>query len=154
MSGTGTGHLKAIEIQLQHTTWNIFRTWTMGMLATLPCLCSCLCPCSGAVWRAVHKTIQHIYPCPSPGDSHCECIIKIERYQWKNYPLPMVSDFHDIDHIPHYVNCFQYLLMTVIFTNFITEVDTCTRTRIWWKVHATFTHIHACVVIRIHKCTK
>ena len=27
VSGTRTGHLKAIEIQLKHTTWNSFRTW-------------------------------------------------------------------------------------------------------------------------------
>ena len=30
MSEARTGHLKAIEMQLKHTTWNSFRTWKVG----------------------------------------------------------------------------------------------------------------------------
>ena len=38
VSGSRTGHLKTIELPLEHTTWNNFKTWKMGTLPIRPCL--------------------------------------------------------------------------------------------------------------------
>ena len=64
-----TSHLIAIEIPLKHTTWKSLRTWKMGMyVKSLSPVRSC--PCSGAVWKVLHKIINPIHP--SPEDSQCE----------------------------------------------------------------------------------
>ena len=89
-------------------TWNLFRTWRMGLVPIFHILKMCPvmntsvlpCPCSGAVWKALIKTIQPILPgpcamwkvlhstgpgpCPSPGSgpSQCEYTIRSFRIFW------------------------------------------------------------------------
>ena len=44
------------------------------------------CPCSGAVWKILYKTLQPIHPClsagpsPLPGDGQCDWTIVLSRF--------------------------------------------------------------------------
>ena len=100
-TGTGTGTWKnglyGFNKNLSHctwtgtgkNTWNIFRTWRMGLVPIFQVLKMCPvmntsvlpCPCSGAVWKVLIKTIQPILPgpcpCPGSGPSQCEYTIKL-----------------------------------------------------------------------------
>ena len=114
-TGTGTGKngLYGFNKNLSHctwtgtgkNTWNIFRTWRMGLvpifqvLKMFPVMNTSVlpCPCSGAVWKVLIKTIQPILPgpcamwkvlhntgpspCPGPGSgpSQCEYTITVTR---------------------------------------------------------------------------
>ena len=83
-TGTGTGTRKnglyGFNKNLSHCTWtgtgmntgNIFRTWRMGLvpifqvLKMFPVMNTSVlpCPCSGAVWKVLIKTIEPILPSP------------------------------------------------------------------------------------------
>ena len=109
-TGTGKKGLYGYNKNLSHctwtgtgkNTWNIFRTWRMGLVLIFQVLKMCPvmnisvlpCPCSSAVWKVLIKTIQPILPgpcamwkvlhntgpcpCPSPssGPSECEYTIR------------------------------------------------------------------------------
>ena len=62
-----TVHLEAIEMPLEHTTWNSFGTWKMGVQPILACPCSGPSPCPGAVWKVLYEMIQPIHPGLVPG---------------------------------------------------------------------------------------
>ena len=115
-TGTGTGKngLYGFNKNLSHctwtgtgkNTWNIFRTWRMGLVPILQVLkmypvmnTSVLpCPCSGAVWKVLIKTIQPIFPgpcamwkvphntgpgpCPRPGSRPSQCEYTITQWNF------------------------------------------------------------------------
>ena len=94
LSGTRTGHLKAIEISLTTTTLNSFRTWKWVCNLFLPC------PCSGTVWKVLHKTIQLFSQCPSPGpsislrESKCEYTTNSVIHRAANRAVPNFAGYN------------------------------------------------------------